>query len=31
LMTPAFWLTLLPLYWVARNLPWPPFNWLAPG
>ena len=31
LMTPVFWLTLLPLYWVARNLPWPPFNWLAPG
>lgn len=31
LMKPAFWLTLLPLYWVARNLPWPPFDWLAPG
>lgn len=31
LMKPAFWLTLLPLYWVARNLPWPPFAWLAPG
>lgn len=25
------WLILLPAYWVARNLPWPPFAWLAPG
>ncbi|MEG2805264.1 DUF2752 domain-containing protein [Stenotrophomonas sp.] len=31
LMTPAFWLTLLPVYWIARNLPWVPFTWLAPG
>ncbi len=31
LMKPAFWLTLLPLYWIARNLPWVPFTWLAPG
>lgn len=31
LMKPAFWLTLLPLYWIARNLPWAPFRWLAPG
>lgn len=30
LQKPAFWLTLLPLYWIARNLPWPPFNALAP-
>ncbi|KAF1015108.1 MAG: hypothetical protein GAK31_02596 [Stenotrophomonas maltophilia] len=30
LQAPAFWLTLLPLYWVARNLPWPPFTALAP-
>ena len=28
---PAFWLVLLPAYWVARNLPWAPFTWLAPG
>ncbi|TXH64813.1 MAG: DUF2752 domain-containing protein [Lysobacteraceae bacterium] len=28
---PAFWLILLPAYWVARNLPWWPFTWLAPG
>ncbi|MFG6110391.1 DUF2752 domain-containing protein [Stenotrophomonas sp. BIGb0135] len=31
LTTPAFWLTLLPVYWIARNLPWVPFTWLAPG
>jgi len=31
LQKPAFWLTLLPVYWVARNLPWAPFAWLAPG
>ncbi|MDR2871359.1 MAG: DUF2752 domain-containing protein [Xanthomonadaceae bacterium] len=28
---PAFWLILLPAYWVARNLPWFPFTALAPG
>jgi hypothetical protein len=26
-----FWLILLPAYWIARNLPWWPFAWLAPG
>jgi len=31
LTKPAFWLTLLPAYWIARNLPWVPFTWLAPG
>jgi hypothetical protein len=30
-MTPKLWLVLLPAYWVARNLPWAPFSWLAPG
>ena len=28
---PKFWLVLLPVYWVARNLPWFPFTLLAPG
>lgn len=28
---PALWLVLLPAYWIARNLPWAPFSWLAPG
>jgi len=27
----AFWLVLLPGFWIARNLPWAPFAWLAPG
>nr|WP_246191567.1 DUF2752 domain-containing protein [Pseudoxanthomonas gei] len=27
---PRFWLVLLPVYWVARNLPWFPFTLLAP-
>lgn len=26
-----FWLIALPAYWVARNLPWWPFAWMAPG
>lgn len=30
-MTPKLWLVLLPAYWIARNLPWWPFTWLAPG
>jgi len=30
-MTPKLWLVLLPAYWIARNLPWAPFTWLAPG
>lgn len=29
--TPALWLWVLPAYWIARNLPWVPFTWLAPG
>jgi Protein of unknown function (DUF2752) len=28
---PRLWLVLLPAYWIARNLPWWPFTWLAPG
>lgn len=28
---PKLWMILLPAYWIARNLPWPPFHWLAPG
>lgn len=31
LLSPRFWLILLPAYWVARNLPWWPFSVLAPG
>ena len=31
LSEPRLWLVLLPAYWIARNLPWPPFAWLAPG
>jgi Protein of unknown function (DUF2752) len=30
-MQPKLWLVLLPAYWIARNLPWWPFTWLAPG
>ena len=22
---------LIAAYWIARNLPWPPFSWLSPG
>lgn len=29
--SPKFWLCLLLGYWIARNLPWWPFSWLAPG
>ena len=25
------WVVLVPGYWIARNLPWWPFAWLAPG
>ena len=31
LSTATFWISLLLVYWVARNLPWAPFAWLAPG
>lgn len=31
IVDPRFWLWLLVSYWVLRNLPWPPFSWLAPG
>ena len=31
LSQPKLWLLVLPSYWIARNLPWPPFSWLAPG
>ncbi len=30
-MEPKLWLVLLPIYWIARNLPWYPFTLLAPG
>ncbi|UWX03841.1 DUF2752 domain-containing protein [Pseudoxanthomonas sp. NC8] len=30
-MEPKLWLWVLPTYWIARNLPWFPFNLLAPG
>jgi len=30
LQRPWLWLTVLPAFWVARNLPWPPFTALAP-
>lgn len=25
------WAALVVAFWVARNLPWPPFAWMAPG
>lgn len=28
---PLVWLVLIPTYGIARNLPWAPFSWLAPG
>lgn len=28
---PMLWAAVVPTYWIARNLPWPPFSWLAPG
>lgn len=28
---PLPWAALVFSYWIARNLPWPPFQWLAPG
>jgi Protein of unknown function (DUF2752) len=31
LSTATFWVSLLLVYWIARNLPWAPFAWLAPG
>ncbi|QDH69055.1 DUF2752 domain-containing protein [Marilutibacter alkalisoli] len=31
LNNPKLWLVLLIGYWIARNLPWWPFSWLAPG
>ncbi|RMH92910.1 DUF2752 domain-containing protein [Lysobacter pythonis] len=31
LARPWLWIAALPGFWLARNLPWPPFNWLAPG
>jgi hypothetical protein len=30
-MEPKLWIFAIPAYWVARNLPWWPFVWLAPG
>ncbi len=29
--TATFWLTLLAVYGIARNLPWAPFVWMAPA
>jgi hypothetical protein len=31
LQSPVIWLGLILFYWLARNLPWWPFAWLAPG
>lgn len=31
LQSPAIWLGVILVYWIARNLPWWPFVWLAPG
>lgn len=31
LCSPRVWAVVLVAYIVARNLPWPPFSWLAPG
>lgn len=31
LLSAKFWLILIFGYWIARNLPWWPFSWLAPG
>lgn len=31
LSSPVLWIGLVGTYWVARNLPWWPFTWLAPG
>lgn len=31
LLQPRLWLIVLPVYWIARNLPWFPFTLLAPG
>lgn len=28
---PTAWMVAIVAYWLARNLPWYPFNWLAPG
>lgn len=30
-MEPKLWMVLLPVYWIARNLPWLPFTLMAPG
>jgi hypothetical protein len=30
-MRPKLWIVLLPAYWIARNLPWWPFSWMAAG
>lgn len=31
LASPWFWGILMPAFWITRNLPWYPFNLLAPG
>lgn len=31
LSKPMLWIVLIPAYWIARNLPWPAFSWMAPG
>lgn len=31
LSSPLAWIGLIAVYWLARNLPWWPFSWLAPG
>jgi hypothetical protein len=30
-MEPKLWIVAIPAYWIARNLPWWPFAWMAPG
>ena len=30
-LEPNVWVFAIPAYWIARNLPWWPFTWMAPG
>lgn len=30
-LEPNVWVFSIPAYWIARNLPWWPFAWMAPG
>lgn len=31
MLKPMLWAVVIPTYWIARNLPWAPFSWMAPG